>query len=424
MGKTYDDPMTVRRVAVLAYHSSPLHEPGSGDAGGMTVYVRELASALAALGVHTDIFTRASTDEDRVTFLEDSVRVVPIEAGPRRELPKEELPSHLSTFVDAVKAFAQMQRIRYDLVHSHYWQSGVAAKDLVETWQVPLVHSPHTLGRVKNAWLPPGDVPEPESRLQGEQEVINAADVLIANTDAEYHDLACMYRAPHDALKVLSPGVNHVSFRPGDAAEARERLGLPQERPILLSAGRIQKLKGLDLAIRTVERLRSLVEPEPLLVIVGGPSGAGGAAELQRLQTLVDELDVGTSVRFVGPRPHGSLPDHYRAADVTLICSYSESFGLAALEAHACGCPVVGSPVGGLSHIVTQGSSGYLIDDRDPDVIAQRVAELVRDKELAASFSERAYRNSTSLSWEKAADVFLELYECLVNDRFPELCTC
>lgn len=425
MDETKGSALPVKRMAVIAYHSSPLHEPGQGDAGGMTVYVRGLARALAQRGVHTDIFTRASSAGDRTSFIADGVRVVPIEAGPRGLVPKEDLPNFIDDFVTGIRAFVTMQRLGYDVIHSHYWQSGLTAKVLAESWGVPLVHSHHTLGRVKNATLPPGDEPEPPSRLEGEQQVIAAADVLIASTAEEYHSLACMYKAPHDCLKILSPGVDHEIFKPGDRDAARKALGLDPDRAVLLFVGRIQKLKGVELAIRSLGCLAGdLASRDPLLLIVGGPSGAGGADELARLHALTQELGLTERVRFEGPQLHTALPEYYAAADVVLVCSHSESFALAPLEAHASARPVVGTPVGGLSHIVNSGVSGYLIDDRDPKLFAVRLVELLSDEARLDSFSKAAFRASLPFSWDNTADSFLELYECLVNERFPELCTC
>ncbi|MGH2753904.1 MAG: glycosyltransferase [Actinomycetota bacterium] len=415
--------MTVRRVAVISYHSSPLFEPGSGDAGGMTVYVRQLARALARHGVYTDVFTRASDVADRTTSFVDGVRVIPIEAGPRARVSKEELPAYIDDFVGGVKTFAASQRIRYDVVHSHYWQSGLAGKALGEIWGAPLVHSHHTLGRVKNAALAPGDRPEPAGRLAGEQEVIGGADVLIASTEDEYHQLSCLYRASHDRLKILVPGVDHFLFRPGARRAARDALGL-DDGPIVLFVGRIQPLKGIELALRALEQLKHALERPPLLMVVGGASGNGGDREVERLQTLADELGIAEQVRFVGPQPHTLLPTFYQASDVVAVTSYSESFGFAALEAHACGRPVVGTPVGGLSHIVQDGVSGYLIDGRDPSVFAGRLKTLLTDEQLREDFGTRAAMAAIPFTWENAAAELLELYECLVSETFPEVCTC
>ena len=415
--------MSVRRVAVISYHSSPLIEPGSGDAGGMTVYVRQLARSLARRGVYTDVFTRATGPSDRVTSLTDGVRVIPIDAGPREHVPKEDLPRYLEAFIQGARTFATAQRVAYDVIHSHYWQSGLAGKALSASWNAPLVHSHHTLGRVKNAALAPGDTPEPDSRLAGEEEVISDAEVLLASTEDEYHQLSCLYGASHDRLKILVPGVDHFLFRPGDRAVARDALGL-DDRPLVLSVGRIQPLKGFDLAIRATEQLSHALDVPPLLMIVGGASGNGGEREVERLKSLATDLGIEDQVRFVGPQPHTLLPTYYQAADVVAVCSHSESFGFAALEAHACGRPVVGTPVGGLSHVVKDGESGYLIEGRDPSVFAGRLKTLLADADLRTDFGNRAAAAAIPFTWENAASELLELYECLVNETFPEVCTC
>jgi D-inositol-3-phosphate glycosyltransferase len=412
----------VTRVAVITYHSSPLLEPGVGDAGGMTIYVRGLAGELARRGVHTDIFTRATDEAARPVTIAPGVRVVPIDAGPRESLPKAELPRYLDDFVTGVNAFSVAQHAHYDLVHSHYWQSGLAGRVLAENWGVPFVHSAHTLAKVKNMFLAPGDSPEPQGRLAGETEVIDSADVLVASTDAEYRHLACLYRGEHDRLKTLTPGVDHELFRPGDRSAARAELDLGDEA-ILLYVGRIQPLKGLELAIRALDQLRHALERPPLLLVVGGASGTSGDLELERLRVLAADLGVEDHVRFCGPQPHHRLPTYYRAAEALLVCSYSESFGFAALEAHACGLPVVGTPVGALSHVVLDGRSGFLLDERDPALLAARLKTILSDQLLAEGFSDAARASVAPYTWPRAADDFLELYECLAADRWPELCT-
>ena len=415
--------MLVRRVAVVSYHSSPLSEPGSGDAGGMTVYVRHLADALADRGVATDIFTRATRPGDRPVSLRHGVRVVPIEAGPLSSVEKEELPRHLASFVSGIRTFATAQRIRYDVVHSHYWQSGLAGTELAEAWGVPLVHSHHTLGRVKNLFLAPGDVAEPEQRLAGEERVISSAAALVASTDDEYQQLACMYGASHDRLKTLPPGVDHRLFRPLDRAKARRRLEIGPG-PVLLYVGRIQKLKGIELAIRATEQLVHALDEEPTLIVVGGASGTGGGDEVARLRSVIAELGMDSYVRFEGPRPHAELPWYYAASDVVVVCSHSESFGFAALEAQACGRPVVGTPVGGLSHIVRTGRSGFLVDDRDASVFASRLKTILSDRDVASMFEAAALSGSRRFTWERTASTFHDLYECLVEDITPDLCAC
>jgi D-inositol-3-phosphate glycosyltransferase len=424
MAAAYDDVMPVRRIAVVAYHSSPLTEPGAGDAGGMTVYVRALAERLAWRGLRTDIFTRAASEVPTVCGLSPGVRVVSLEGGPRRPLPKEEQLRHVGAFSDAVRAFAMSYRIHYDLVHSHYWQSGLVAKRLARSWGIPLVHSQHTLGRVKNRHLPPGDRPEPARRLEGEDEVIRAADILVASTDDEWHQLSCLYGAPHDSMTTLHPGVDHALFAPGDQAEARAALDLPQEAAVLLFVGRIQPLKGLDLAIEALARLRGSLDRDVRLVVVGGPSGPSGDAEVERLRALAASRGVLDHIRLVGPQPHARLPLFYRGADALVMCSHSESFGLAALEAHACGTPVVATAVGGLAHIVADGTTGFLVAPRDAGVFAGWLRRLLCDEGLARSMSRAALARSASFSWEITADSFMDLYECVVREESPEVCTC
>lgn len=413
-----------RRIAVVAYHSSPLLEPGSGDAGGMTVYVRALARALSQRGFRTDIFTRATDDGPLVVEISPGVRVVSVVAGPRGFVDKETQLEFLDDFVTGVAAFATGQRARYDIVHSHYWQSGLAAKALAKCWNVPLVHSHHTLGKVKNRALAPGDTPEPLSRLSGEADVIGAADVLVASTEQESEQLSFLYGAPSDRVKNLHPGVDHSTFSPGDRARARATLGLHADHTMLLFVGRIQRLKGIDLAIRAMEQLLPALDRPVDLLIVGGASGPGGNGEIARLRELADALEVSGSLRFTGPQPHGRLVDYYRAADALLVCSYSESFGLTALEAHACGTPVIGTAVGGLSHIVADGASGFLLGSRDPAEFAARLKTLLSDGDLRDGFSKCAYERSLMYSWDSTADAFVELYECLLREDFPEVCTC
>ena len=388
----------------------------------MTVYVRQLARALAGSGVRTDIFTRATAPGEEIVAVHPGVRIVPIVAGPTEPLPKHELSAHLGTFANGILDFAERGR-PYDLIHSHYWQSGVAALDLRARWNVPLVHSHHTLGRVKNRFLAPGDEAEPEARLKGEAEVISGADVLIASTDEEQEHLLGLYGAPQDRLKTLPPGVDHSMFHPGDRGAARGRLGLGDEA-VVLYVGRIQKLKGIDLGLRAVEQLTHALERPVRFLIVGGASGAHGDEETARLRDMVVALGLEERVEFVGPRHHDELPDYYRAADAVVVCSHSESFGFAALEAHACGTPVVGTAVGGLAHIVRDGASGFLVGSRDETEFAGRLKTILGDATLWSRFSKNAAEAAADFSWERTADGFLSLYECLVRESLPETCTC
>lgn len=414
----------MRHVAVVSYHSSPLHEPGAGDAGGMTVYVRAVAEALARRGIRTDIFTRSKHDGTVVDHISPAVRVVSIGIGPDQTLEKDATVRHIDRFVTEARSFAISHRLAYDVIHSHYWQSGLAGLHLARTWGAPLVHSHHTLARVKNGSLAPGDEPEPPTRITGEERVITNADVLIASTEQEWSQIAHLYQGPRDRIKTIFPGVDHGLFFPGDRAAARAELGVPPDAAVLLYVGRIQPLKGLDLALRALEELAPALDRDLYLLVVGGPSGPRGTAEERRLEWLARRLGLGDRVRFLGPKPHPTTPLYYRAADLVAVCSYSESFGLSALEAHACGIPVIATDVGALAHIVRDGRSGFLIDDRDPSIFAARAKTVLSDPRLWHEFSTEAISSAAGFAWERTAEELLELYECLLTERFPEACTC
>jgi D-inositol-3-phosphate glycosyltransferase len=411
------------RVAVLAYHSSPLIEPGSGDAGGMTVYVREVARVMAKLGIRTDVFTRSISGRLEATDIFPTVRVVAIPAGPSGDVPKSDLTSYVSDFVEGVAGFAASEGLDYELIHSHYWQSGIVGKQLAERWDVPLVHSNHTLARVKNRHLPPGETPEPRARLDGEADVISVADTLIASTDEEWSDLACLYRASHDRIKRVYPGVDHSLFSPGSKSAARAELGLGDEA-VLACVGRVQPLKGLDLALRAVEQLVPVLDRPVKLLVVGGASGPSGENEAKRLDALAADLGIQDAIRFEGPQPHDLTPTYYRAADALLVCSFSESFGLSALEAQACGTPVVGTDVGGLRHIVGDDLGGFLVETREPSELAGRLKTLLSDADLHRRSSAAATASSARFTWDRTARELGDLYECLITETLPELCTC
>ena len=417
-------PDIVRRVAVIVYHSSPLVDAGSGDAGGMTIFVRGLAEALARTGLRTDIFTRLDGDRPRVVTLSEGVRVISIDAGPPEPVEKMDQLAYLEDFIAGVRAFTTATRLRYDLVHSHYWQSGLAGERLSALWDVPFVHSNHTLAKVKNRYLAPGEAPEGSERIEGEASVISASDVLAVSTDDEVEQLVSLYGASPDKVKTVYPGVDHALFNPSvPRRAARETLGLNDEAT-LLYVGRIQPLKGLELAIRATEELAGAMEREVVLLVVGGASGRTGSPEIDRLKRLSASLGIEDRIRFLGPRPHTSLPALYRASDVVVVCSHTESFGLAALEAQACGVPVVGTAVGGLSHIVADGSSGYLVHERDPSIFAARLKTLLSDPQLRTEFASAATERARRFDWDRSASEFLELYECLVVESDPESCTC
>ncbi|MEU4201048.1 glycosyltransferase [Streptomyces sp. NPDC039022] len=431
-----------RRVAMLSVHTSPLHQPGTGDAGGMNVYIVELARKLASLNIEVEIFTRATTGTlPPAVELAPGVLVRHVDAGPYEGLAKEELPAQLCAFTHGVmQAWAGHRPGYYDLVHSHYWLSGHVGWLAAERWGVPLVHAMHTMAKVKNAALAAGDTPEPAARVIGETQIVRAADRLIANTDEEAAELMRHYEAGADKVAVVHPGVNLDRFRPaGPAAPsagapvtdeapsdtaasrsaARARLGLPQDALIPLFAGRIQPLKAPDILLRAVA---VLLDEDPSLrsrlvvPVVGGPSGSG-LAKPEGLQKLAARLGIADVVRFRPPVGQEQLADWYRAASVLVMPSYSESFGLVAVEAQACGTPVIAAAVGGLPVAVHDGVSGFLISGHDPADYARALGRFARDTSLAGRMGAAAARHARSFGWDTAAAATAEVYTAAVQER-------
>src|SRR4051794_13046576 len=371
----------VERVAVLSLHTSPLAQPGSGDSGGMNVYVRELVSSLAQAGVDCTTYTRASRpDLPEVVNVEPGHRVVHVPAGPY-DLAKEDLPNVVEQFGDGV--IDHLKNLPpVDVVHANYWLSGLVAHRIKHELELPFVSTFHTLARVKAE----GGDPEPEWRERAEASIIDCADAICVSCTAEEDQFRRLYGNPPGRIEIVSPGVEHAFFAPGDRRGARHALGLGSG-PVLLFVGRIQPLKGVDVAVRALAELR---RPDALLLVVGGASGMEGNAEVARVTRLIDELGVRDQVRFVEPQPHHILSTYYRAADIVVVPSRSESFGLVALEAAACGIPVVASAVGGLLTLVDDGLTGFLISGRDPSLFADRIRRIIDDPALAASMSVRA----------------------------------
>ncbi|NLU68031.1 D-inositol-3-phosphate glycosyltransferase [Streptomyces sp. HNM0574] len=431
-----------RRVAMLSVHTSPLHQPGTGDAGGMNVYIVELARELAALGTEVEIFTRATTGAlDPVVELAPGVLVRHIDAGPYEGLSKEELPAQLCAFTHGVmQVWAGHRPGYYDLVHSHYWLSGHVGWLAAQRWGVPLVHAMHTMAKVKNAALAEGDTPEPAARVIGETQIVQAADRLIANTAEEAAELVRHYDADPAHTPVVHPGVNLRTFRqfpkgsdklrPGEApsarAAARERLGLPQDALIPLFAGRIQPLKAPDVLLRAVALL---VDEDPglrgrlVVPVVGGPSGSG-LAKPEGLQKLAARLGIADVVRFHPPVGQEQLADWYRAASVLVMPSYSESFGLVAVEAQACGTPVVAASVGGLPVAVRDGVSGRLVEGHDPAQYAEALRPFVDEirsphgeRGLTARMGEAAARHARGFGWDSAAAATADVYAAALHER-------
>lgn len=411
----------MRRIATISVHTSPLDQPGTGDAGGMNVYIVEVAKRLAAAGVEVEIFTRAtSSHTPRTVELASGVWVRHVVAGPFEGLAKEDLPAQLCAFTHGVmRAEAGHPPGRYDLVHSHYWLSGQVGWLAKDRWGVPLVHTAHTLAKVKNAQLADGDRPEPLTRVIGEEQVVAEADRLVASTPAEARDLRDLYRAAPHQLAVVTPGVDLARFRPPLLGceeqvrrRARQALGVPGGGPLIAFVGRVQPLKAPDVLLRAVAELRRVDQrlgSQVAVAVVGGPSGSG----LDRPTALVDLaalLGISSQVRFLPPLSGERLADLYRASDLVAVPSYNESFGLVALEAQACGTPVVAAAVGGLGTAVRDGVSGVLVDGHGPADWARVLGDLLASPARREALSRGAIAHASRFSWDRTAAGLLAIY--------------
>ena len=406
---------------MLSIHTSPLDQPGTGDAGGMNVYITETAKRLAERGVEVEIFTRATSSAlPPVVEMVDGVLVRHITAGPFEGLNKADLPGQLCAVTSGVlRVEAAQPEGHYDLVHSHYWLSGQVGWLASERWNVPLVHSMHTMAKVKNAELAIGDAPEPMLRVIGEQQVVDAADRLIANTADEASQLIDMYDADPDCIDIIHPGVDLNDFKPRDSQRARERLGIRPDAIVLAFVGRIQPLKAPDILI---EAARHLIDARPQLrtrlvvAICGGPSGSG-LEHPTALQDLAATLGIDDIVRFEPPSTRQALAEWYCAADLVVVPSYSESFGLVAIEAQACGTPVVAARVGGLRTAVADRVSGVLVDGHDPRDYARAISALIDHPERLRELSVGARMHAASFSWDATVSGLLDSYRTAVADR-------
>lgn len=404
----------IRSVAYLSMHTSPLAQPGTGYAGGMNVYVHELSETMADRQVNVVVFTRrTSPDQPDVVSQRPGYSIVHVQAGPAEELGVESLPGHVAEFAAGVVAAMTRRADAFDVVHSHYWLSGWSGVLVKEATGLPLINSFHTLGRVKNKTRRPGEPIAAPIRELTEDEVLARSDAVVASTPHEVHDLVTQYGANAAKLHVSPPGVDHLVFSPGDRKAARKWLGLGNE-PIVLYAGRIEAHKGIDVAVEAVAKLPERVEAAPgaaRLLIVGGPSGPRGAQELANLKRIAAESGIGDRIDFLPAQPHALLADFYRAADVLVMPSRSESFGLVAAEAQACGLPVVASDVGGLRHVIDDGRSGLTVDRLDGGAFADALLSLLDDRDRLARSARGAVANAEQFSWRTAAHRLLQLYE-------------
>ena len=406
------------RVAVLSVHTSPTDQPGTGDSGGMNVYIRAVAERLADRGVEVDVFTRwRCGDEPEVREITPGTRMINVKAGPCTPVPKADLPRFLPEFLGGVLRRAHEDGRGYDIVHSHYWLSGWIGRAAKESWQIPLVASFHTLGKVKNYSLARGERPEPAARLAGEERVIADADRILAPTPSEAAQLVGLYRADPLHIRIVPPGVDHTLFFPRDRAAACERLHLTGVR-LVLFVGRLQAHKGPDVAVRALAEALAR-DPDGtrdvILAVVGGPSGSGHGEEVGRLMELASALGVAERVMLFPPQPQARLADFYAAAEVVLVPSRSESFGLVALEAQACGTPVVASAVGGLRYVVQDGVGGFLVDGHDPGDHADRLLQVLADPAAAARMGRAGARLALRFTWDATATEVLDVYRELIR---------
>ena len=412
------------RVAMLSYHTCPLAILGGKDTGGMNVYVRDLTRELGRLGIHVDVFTR-SQDEHVPHVLHDlgyGNRVVHVPAGPEVPLAKRELADHIPQFVDGIKTFAAEKGIHYDIIHSHYWMSGLAAESLSDAWGgTPIVHMFHTLGEMKNRIAQSNEERESPERIAGEKRVLARVDRVVTATLAERTQLRFLYKADDRKLITIPPGVDTSHFYPIPPDEAKLAIGIKPDVRMILFVGRIEPLKGLDTLIRAMSCLKLNHADHPVhLAIIGGEPGVSPeqrTSEMERLQKLCDELALDQTVIFLGKRGQDTLPYYYSAAEVLVMPSHYESFGMVALEAMACGTPVIASEVGGLGFLVQNGETGYTIPNGDPGALYDKLSILLDDANLREAMGKRATEYAQSYTWDKIAAQIVGVYQALLNKK-------
>jgi D-inositol-3-phosphate glycosyltransferase len=405
---------------MLSYHTCPLATLGGKDTGGMNVYVREITRQLGRIGIHVDVFTR-SQNEHVPHVLHDlgyGNRVVHVPAGPEIPIAKPALAEHIPEFVDGVLAFAEEKNMQYDLIHSHYWMSGVAAEPLSDRWSnVPIVHMFHTLGEMKNRVARSKDEREGDYRLNGERQVLKRADMIIAATLAEQIQLQFLYKANRRKITIIPPGVDTGHFYPIPKDEAREFIDAPPRKKIILYVGRIEPLKGIDTLIKAVASLRIDIKQVTLAIIGGDPnvSSERMSEEMARLQKMCEDLGLGEMVVFLGKRAQNTLPYYYSAADVLVMPSHYESFGMVALEAMACGTPVIASQVGGLAFLVQDGETGYHVPDQEPSQLSDKLTLLIDNPVQHEAMGLRAAEYAKNYAWANIASQVVTVYSDLIR---------
>lgn len=417
------------RVAMLCVHSSPLARLGGKEAGGMNVYVRELARELGRRGIPVDIFTRSQQpNTPLISPLDYNVRVVNLHTGPAAPYDKNWVLDYLPEFVGRVRCFADGEDLNYDIIHSHYWLSGEAALMLRRSWQVPVVHMFHTLGKMKNIVARSSEETETTQRELIEERLLRDVDRVVAATPLDRAHMVWHYGADASRIELIPCGVDLKLFQPGDQATAREQLGLaPQPKRLIVTVGRMEPLKGMDALIRAlaiVHKRRPDLAATSEVALIGGGNESQEAEwnnEQRRLNQLRTDLGVKDAVHFVGARPQEQIPLFYAAADIVAVPSHYESFGMAALEALACAKPVIASNVGGLPSMITDGDNGFLIPHDNPEALADRIETLFDDPALAQRLAERAQERAQNYSWSRIARDNAQLYERLIDQQRQQM---
>ena len=412
------------RVAMLSYHTCPLATLGGKDAGGMNVYVRDLSRYLGREGIHLDVFTR-SQDEHVPHVLHDlgyGNRVAHIPAGPEVPLPKRELVGHVPMYTENILGFSLRKGLRYDLIHSHYWMSGIAAERLKKEWNVPVIQMFHTLGKMKQRVAQTPEEEEGEYRIEGERKAMRLADRIVAATTTEEEHLTSLYGVDPQKIRIIPPGVDLSHFYPIPPDESKEYVGVPEDKRMLLFVGRIEPLKGIETLLRAlaVIRKKEVFHDQLCLAIIGGDVDDQAGEEndeMRYLRSLCREFGLGELVTFLGKKDQDSLPYYYSAAELVVMPSHYESFGMVALESMACGTPVVASHVGGLTHLVEDGVTGYHVPVEDPRALSERIVGLLEDKALRYRMGHDAFAFAKKYGWENISDRVIRLYQATIDEH-------
>ena len=410
-------------IAIISYHTCPLATLGGKDTGGMNVYVRDLTRYLGEQGIHADVFTR-SQDEHVPHVLHDlgyGNRIVHIPAGPENPLPKEELYSHLDTFTTNIEQFAQSKGIRYELIHSHYWLSGIAALKLKKIWKVPVLHMFHTLAYLKNSVARTPQEFESPLRLSSEMKIVQEADGIISATNIERNDLLQHYDADPQKITVLSPGVDLCRFYPIPKDEAKAVIGIPPNEKVILYVGRIEPLKGIDNLLKAIALLRKtdvLTSCPHYVAIIGGDPDKPREyldQEMRKLKDMNRSLGLDDMVVFLGKKAQDSLPYYYSASEVVVMPSHYESFGMVALESMACGTPVIATKVGGLELLVQNKVTGLSVPDDDPESLAKQLKKLICKEDLREILSKNCLQFTKGYSWSIITFKLIDIYQHMIN---------